>query len=125
MKRTVVLFGAGASIEYGAPSTFGLTDTIGRKVEADDYMKMSGGDAAYLKIRDTLSGYLSAVNFEQIYHCVHELIYSAPTPGAVDEIPTVTSTRVRLSIAEKMPILGAARRYGRKDFANKQRVFRR
>ncbi len=85
MKRTVVLFGAGASIEYGAPSTFGLTDTIGRRVAADDYMKITGGDAAYLKIRDTLSGYLSAVNFEQIYHCAHELIYSAPTTGAVDE----------------------------------------
>jgi SIR2-like domain len=89
MKRAVVLFGAGASIDYGAPCTWGLTNTIEQQVRADAYMQHTGGDDAYLKIHAGLQSYLQnpgTVNFEQIYHCVHELIYTfPPTAGAVDE----------------------------------------
>ncbi|MCX7093822.1 MAG: SIR2 family protein [Methylobacter sp.] len=88
-KRAVILFGAGASIEYNAPSTSGLTDVIEQKVMADEWMKSSGGDKAFSKIKDGLKNYLKhpgIVQFEQIYHCVHELIYSfEPTSGAFDE----------------------------------------
>jgi hypothetical protein len=86
MKRTLVLFGAGASIEYGAPSTTDLTEIIGREVAADRYMKHTGGDAAYLKVRDTLAGYLmGVVNFEQNLPLRSRADPWEPTPGAVDE----------------------------------------
>ena len=89
VKRAVVLFGAGASIEYGAPSTLGLTATIEREVRADPLMRQTGGDAAYQKILAGLTGYLQKpgiVQFEQVYHCIHELISMCPpTAGAFDE----------------------------------------
>ena len=89
MKRAVVLFGAGASFEYGGPLTLGLTDTIEREVRADSLMQKTGGDVAYLKILAGLKSYLQKpgiVHFEQIYHCVHELIYTfPPTTRAFDE----------------------------------------
>lgn len=87
MKRAVVLLGAGASIDYGAPSTLKLTNTIERKIRGDSVMRHTGGDVAYLKILAGLTGYLQGiVHFEQIYHCTHELIYMfPPTPGASDE----------------------------------------
>jgi hypothetical protein len=86
-KRVVVLMGAGASIEYKAPSTAGLTDAIERAVMADPSMKHTGADAAFANIKGGLQGYLSEPpNFEQIYHCAHELLsMDAPTPGAFDE----------------------------------------
>jgi hypothetical protein len=50
-----------------------------------------GGDHAFTAIKSGLAGYLqSPVNFEQIYHCAHELIFSySPTPGAVDEFKPI------------------------------------
>jgi hypothetical protein len=86
-KRVVVLMGAGASIEYEAPSTPALTDAIERSVMADAYMTSTGAKAAFVKIKRGLQGYLREVpNFEQIYHCTHELLsLNAPTPGAFDE----------------------------------------
>jgi hypothetical protein len=59
MKRILVLFGAGASIAYGAPSTPDLTQIIENDVVADRSMKLAGGDLAYLKVRDTLTAYLT------------------------------------------------------------------
>jgi hypothetical protein len=86
MKRALVLFGAGASIDYGAPSTATLTQAIENTVQADAIMRHTGGDVAFRNIRARLGDYLGAVNFEQIYHCVHELIYTfSPPAGAVDE----------------------------------------
>ena len=86
-KRVIVLMGAGASIEYKAPSTQDLTNAIKRDVMADALMNSTGADAAFAKINKGLQGYLSeGPNFEQIYHCTHELLaLSALTPGAVDE----------------------------------------
>lgn len=115
-KRAVVLFGAGASVEYGVPSTAKLTEAIQRKITADDWMKLSGGDKAFSTIKAGLSDYLQKpgiVNFEHIYHCVHELIYSfAPSLGAFDEfrpllLPFVTNNtgldeRALRSLAQKL-----------------------
>ena len=86
-KRVVVLIGAGASIEYKAPSTAALTDAIERAVMADQWLKHTGADVTFVKIKSDLQGYLNdPPNFEQIYHCAHELLsMNAPTPGAVDE----------------------------------------
>ena len=93
MKRALVLFGAGASVEYKAPSTIGLTDTIEREVAADRYMRMTGGDGAFQAIKAGLTGYLDKpgiINFEQIYHCAHELLFTyLPTPGAFDEFKPI------------------------------------
>jgi hypothetical protein len=50
MKRAVVLFDAGASIDYGAPCTWGGTNIIEQQVRADADMQHTGGDDAYLKI---------------------------------------------------------------------------
>ncbi|TDK58000.1 SIR2 family protein [Pseudomonas moraviensis] len=88
-KRAVVLFGAGASVEYGVASTAALTDVIEEAVLADEWMQHTGGDKAFVLVKETIQGYLQSpkdVQFEQIYHCVHELIYLfGPTKGAVNE----------------------------------------
>lgn len=91
MKTAMVLFGAGASVEYNAPSTSGLTENIEREVLADSWMKQSGGAAAFEAIKLGLARYLQgSVNFEQIYHCAHELMFTYPTTaGAYDEFKPV------------------------------------
>ena len=68
MKRAVVVFGAGASVEYGAPSTGSLTHAIDGSVIADAGMKLvKAGLETYLENQ-------GIVRFEHIYHCAHELI---------------------------------------------------
>ena len=89
-RRAVVLTGAGASLEFGAPSTAQLTQDIEQKVENDAWMRKCGGDHAYREIFKVLAEYLEggacAVNFEHIYHCAHELLFTfEPTHGAVNE----------------------------------------
>jgi SIR2-like domain len=86
-KRAVLLVGAGASVEYKAPSTAALTSAIERAVTADAWAKHIGADTAFAKLKTGLEGYLrEPPNFEQIYHCAHELLsMAAPTPGAFDE----------------------------------------
>ena len=90
MRRALVLTGAGASLDFGAPSTAELTTNIKTRVLSDEWMKHCGGDRAYLEICETLAGYLQggacAVNFEHVYHCAHELLFTfEPIPGAVNE----------------------------------------
>ena len=99
-KRVLVLTGAGASLEFGAPSTAKLTEAIETRVCADAWMQQCGGDHAYLEISKTLAGYLQggaeAVNFERVYHCAHELLSTfKPIPRAMNEyrpllVPFVT-----------------------------------
>ena len=89
-KRALVLAGAGASLDFGAPSTVGLTKIIEQKVGDDAWMKKCCGDHAYREILKILAGYLQggicAVNFEQIFHCAHELLFTFdPDSGAVNE----------------------------------------
>ena len=87
--RAVVIFGAGASVEYGVPATIPLTDVIEQSICADPWMQRVGGDNAFQTIKNGLSAYLQkpgVVHFEQIYHCVHELLhFYPPTIGSVDE----------------------------------------
>lgn len=89
MKKAMVLLGAGASRDYGAPLTGGLTNIIEREVKADAFVRSMGGDAAFDAIKSKLTSYLKEpryLNFEQIYHCAHELRFMfSPTPGAFDE----------------------------------------
>lgn len=83
------MVGAGASIEYGAPSTHKLTAEIEQKVMNDDWMKHCGGDKAFQLIKGQLERYLRQpgdVNFEHIYHCAHELSYLVmPSARALNE----------------------------------------
>ena len=89
MKRAVVVFGAGASVEYGAPSTGSLTHAIKGAVIADAGMKLVKADDAFKTIKAGLETYLEnpgIVHFEHIYHCAHESISTlAPTAGAAGE----------------------------------------
>lgn len=89
-KRAMVLVGAGASLEFGAPCTARLTEIIGQKVGDDTWMQECSGDSTYREILKTLAGYLQggtcAVNFEHIYHCAHELLFTfEPGSRAVNE----------------------------------------
>jgi hypothetical protein len=56
---------------------------------ADSWMVASGGDQAFQLIKTRLEAHLREpgdVNFEHIYHCAHELLYSfPPSEGAVNE----------------------------------------
>lgn len=89
-KRAMVLVGAGASLDFGAPSVADLTESIRQKVAADAWMRKIGGDTAYRVIYETLSTYLlggaCAVNFEHVFHCAHELLFTfEPSPSTVNE----------------------------------------
>ena len=85
-----MLIGAGASLEFGAPSTTDLTNFIEKKILNDDWMQFNSSDQAWIEIKDTLSRYFDNdadntnsyqyVNFEHIYHCAHELL-STFEPG--------------------------------------------
>lgn len=82
-------------MEYKAPSTAAITAEIEAQVMADDWMKACGGVGAYQVIKDRLQTYLQRpddVNFEQIYHCAHELSYTSPhTAGAMNEFRPLLS----------------------------------
>jgi hypothetical protein len=88
-KRALLLFGAGASIEYGSPSTKKLTEATERAITADEWMQHTGGDKAFAQIKSDLEKFFhqpEPVNFEHIYHCARELIFMfEPSPGAFDE----------------------------------------
>lgn len=92
-QRAVVILGAGASVEYGVPATSKLSKIIENKVCADAYMKHVGGDHAFRKIKNELSRYLTEpgkANFEQIYHCTHELLcLFPPALGTADEFKPI------------------------------------
>jgi hypothetical protein len=91
MKRAVVVFGAGASVEYGAPSTGSLTHANDGSVIADAGMKLVKAVDAFKTIKAGLETCLEnpgIVHFEHIYHCAHELISTfAPTAGAARRVP--------------------------------------
>ncbi len=89
-KTALILIGAGASLDFGAPSTSALTQMLAEAVHADAWMAASGGADAYDIIAAALAGYYHGgadfVNFEHIYHCAHELRHMGlPSPGAVNE----------------------------------------
>jgi SIR2-like domain len=89
-KRALVLFGAGASVEFGAPSTSALTKEIEKEITTDEWMKSIGGDTAFQEISSKLASYFnggsSVVNFEHIFHCAHQLLsVFPPSNGAVNE----------------------------------------
>ena len=99
-KQALILTGAGASLAFGAPSTARLTKCIEHKLLADDWMRHTRGDRTWCLIRNTLESYLKdscadgpsadTVNFEQIYHCAHELLSTFnPTAGAAKEFRSI------------------------------------
>ena len=79
----MLFFGAGASVEYKAPSTEKITIDIEQEVLRES----CGVREAFMTIKDRLSEYLERpANFEEIYHCAHELIATfPPTNGASEE----------------------------------------
>lgn len=102
-RTALMLFGAGASLDYGAPSTSALTGLLRDAVLSDRWMRESGGADAYARISSTLASYYlggeGAVNFEHIYHCAHELIYARPpSAGAVDTFRPALSPFVEATV---------------------------
>ena len=87
----MIIAGAGAALEFGAPSTADLTAHLRQAVHSHEALPLFGSDKAFANIADTLADYLDgrrdAVNFEQIFHCAQEILAHTfkPTPGAVDE----------------------------------------
>ena len=94
-KRALVIAGAGAALEFGAPSTSDLTELVREKISTDDVMRQFGCDQTCKRIDETLSDYLvggtEAVNFEHIFHCAQEILANTfePTTGAVNEFRPV------------------------------------
>ena len=94
-KRALVITGAGASLEFGAPCTAKLTQLVRESVSADQFLRQFGADQACKRIDDTLGAYLAggsaAVNFEHIFHCAQEILSTTfePTPGAVNEFRSI------------------------------------
>ena len=90
-KRALVIAGAGAALEFGAPSTSDLTEIVREKISTNDVMRRFGCDQACRRIDETLSDYLvcgsEAVNFEHIFHCAQEILANTfePTAGAFNE----------------------------------------
>lgn len=90
-KRALVVAGAGAALEFGAPSTADLTELVRERISADDVMQHFGCDQACNRIDEKLSDYLvggsEAVNFEHIFHCAQEILANTfePTAGAFNE----------------------------------------
>ena len=56
-KRALILTGAGASLDFGAPSTIDLTNSIEKKILAHGWMRDCGAAEAWSQIRKTLSHY--------------------------------------------------------------------
>ena len=111
-KRALVLTGAGASLDFGAPSTATLTKAIEKKVCADKWMQENGSDHAYLEISKTLAQYLhgdtDAVNFEHVYHCAHELLSTfEPTSSAVNEYRPILVPLIKRRISAEEQALRA------------------
>ena len=95
-KRALVILGAGASLEFGAPSTSDLTKQVRKKLLCNKFMCDVGADQAYQRINDTLALYLqgghqAAVTFEHVYHCAQEILSTTfgPTLGAVDQFKPI------------------------------------
>ena len=111
-KRALILVGAGASLEFGSPSTTKLTKAIETRVCADEWMQVCGGAHAYLQISQTLAGYLEggerAVNFEHVYHCAQELLFTfEPIPEAVNEYRPILVPFISRRIAVEQNALRA------------------
>lgn len=90
-KRALVIAGAGAALEFGAPSTSELTELVRERTSTDDIMRHFGCDQACEHIDEKLSDYLvggdESVNFEHIFHCAQEILANSfePAIGAVNE----------------------------------------
>ena len=93
-RRALLLLGAGAALDFGAPSTPRLTELVGKRISTDGDMQRCGGDQAYLEISRTLANYYKngdrAAHFERIYHCAHELLANFDfTAGAENDFRPV------------------------------------
>ena len=86
-KRALVIVGAGASVDYGIPTTADFGALIEAHMQVNDYCVKTGGFDAYLQVKSTLESYYlpctGEAHFERIYHVLHELAAMRLTAGAV------------------------------------------
>ncbi len=126
-KRAVVLVGAGASLDLGAPSTSKLTEITEGRIFADEYLQKYGGSDAYSVLKETLAGYLHggtyAVNYEHIFHCANELQYIEPIPGAMNEFrPILSPFLLPQTVLDKEVLSGLASRMAEFIFAEMSNI---
>ena len=91
-KRAVLLVGAGASVEYGIPTTVAFGREMDTVMESDEYIKYVNAGPVYFDIKRKLADYYndeSEANFERIYHVLHELETMIPYEGAVPKYKPV------------------------------------
>ena len=94
-ERALIITGAGAAIDFGAPSTGDLTNRVRETILQSDALRSTASDQSYERIRTTLADYLdvgaSGINFEHIFHCAQEILANTfePTPGAADEFKPI------------------------------------
>ena len=94
-KRALVIAGAGAALDFGAPSTQELTEILLQKINSDKTMQHFGSDIACKLIHDTLSAYFDCdsqyITFEHIFHCAQQIlaITSEPTTGTANEFKPI------------------------------------
>lgn len=90
-KRALIIAGAGAALEFGAPSTSELTELVRERTSIDRIMQKFGSDRACRcidkKLSDYLDGGAASLNFEHIFHCAQEILANTfePPTGAVNE----------------------------------------
>lgn len=109
MKRAVIIFGAGASVEYGIPATVSLTNKIREKLNSDHKFKSSRVVEVYDYVKNTLTEYYKdeqQAHFERIYHVIHELNAHHLTDGAVPKFSPIM-----------IPFLHSNHDFNKKDFS--------
>ena len=97
--RALLLVGAGASVEYGIPTTIGLGHLIEEALLSDSYCRESGGTDAYLYVKQQLLGYYQdkgEAHFERIYHVLHEMSAMQLIPNAVPRFRPVMHPFIRV-----------------------------
>ena len=90
--RALVVMGAGASVDFGIPTTVGFGNLIDDAIKADPYCARVGATDAYFDVRDklrTFYGDATEAHFERIYHVMHELSQFRLTQGAVPKFRPV------------------------------------
>lgn len=73
----MIIFGAGASVEYGIPATIPLTKIITDKINSNSRFENQKVTEVYNYVKITLEQYYGnkdQAHFERVYHVVHECL---------------------------------------------------
>lgn len=112
-KRALIVFGAGASVEYGIPVTSEFTQIITDKINLEPKYKEQGIADVYNYVKDTLVDFYKEehqAHFERIYHVLHELYAHYHQEGAAAKFsPVMAPFLAKTRDLDKIKILAAAK----------------